>query len=212
MVFRIDEINICVFSFCCMGLVDIYCERKPNFRITKRLCVPNHHLPILLSIHEINFLQNMFFIYVRQLFNTHICKYVNIWFPESLMCSGIFRRLRKCLKRNLKLAACRRQPQINGGGNFQILNSSRKKVREKNKQKRFSKSNPACGLCKPPKEGLKTFSLNFSTMLETHFFSALIPPCIKRPLFKNLFRRKTSSPWVIGNLPSPPAKCLWGFG
>ena len=131
MVFRIDEINICVFSFCCMGLVDIYCERKPNFRITKRLCVPNHHLPILLSIHEINFLQNMFFIYVRQLFNTHICKYVNIWFPESLMCSGIFRRLRKCLKRNLKLAACRRQPQINGGGNFQILNSKRKKVREK---------------------------------------------------------------------------------
>ena len=78
MVFRIDEINICVFSFCCMGLVDIYCERKPNFRITKRLCVPNHHLPILLSIHEINFLQNMFFIYVSRLFNTYICKYANI--------------------------------------------------------------------------------------------------------------------------------------
>ena len=78
MVFRIDEINICVFSFCWLGLVDIYCGRKPNFRITKRLCVPNHHLPILHSIHEINFLQNMFFIYVRQLFNTHICKYANI--------------------------------------------------------------------------------------------------------------------------------------
>lgn len=39
------------FSYECVSLlfarwnrgVDIYCERKTNFRITKRLCVPNNH-------------------------------------------------------------------------------------------------------------------------------------------------------------------------
>ena len=40
--------------------VDIYCERKHNFRITKRLCAPNNHVAIL-SIHEIYFLHIIIF-------------------------------------------------------------------------------------------------------------------------------------------------------
>ena len=85
---------------------------------------------------------------------------------------------------------------------------------ERKKQKRFSKSNPAWGLCKPPKEGLKTFSLNFSTMLETQFFSSC---CTKKRLIlqklpescrwkhpearvsNELTSCAASIPWVIGN-------------
>ena len=38
-------------------------------------------------------------------------------------------------------------------------------------------------------------------MLETHFFSALIPPCIKRPLFKNLLGGKPLHLELLGTSP-----------